>query len=165
MTNTNNASRYVTTSVYGVRMPIITEGADIDLAQVADWFYLLYRDYGIKLWKCGYDQRFAKDWINRMEYYGWNDREELIMINQSSDVLHTANCQVETDLQHRIIVGLNEVDKWCLSNAALKVDGKGKSLVVKIDGKKEKKIDGAVCLVILQETFNRCKADWNDYLQ
>ena len=29
MTNTNNALRYVTTSVYGVRMPIITEGADI----------------------------------------------------------------------------------------------------------------------------------------
>lgn len=29
MTNINNASRYVTTSVYGVRMPIITEGDDI----------------------------------------------------------------------------------------------------------------------------------------
>ena len=87
------------------------------------------------------------------------------MINQSPDVLHTANCQVEADLQGRILVGLNEVDKWSLSNAALKVDGRGKTLVVKIDGKKEKKIDGAVCLVILQETFNRCKADWNNMLQ
>lgn len=146
-------------------MVTICDGNDNDLSLVADWFYNICIEYGLTMFKCGYDQRFKQDWLKRMEYYGWNDKEELIMINQSSDVLHTANCQVETDLQHRIIVGLNDVDKWCFSNAALKVDGKGKSLVVKIDGKKEKKIDGAVCTVILQETFNRCKADWNDYLQ
>lgn len=50
----------------------ITEGNDIDLSVVADWFYGLYTKYNIRLWKCGYDQRFAKDWINRMEYYGWS---------------------------------------------------------------------------------------------
>lgn len=146
-------------------MVTICDGNDNDLTLVADWFYKVCVEYGITMFKCGYDQRFKQDWLKQMEYYGWNDREELIMINQSSDVLHTANCQVEADLQGRYIVGLNDVDKWCLSNAALKVDGKGKSLVVKIDGKKEKKIDGAVCLVILQETFNRCKADWNNMLK
>lgn len=146
-------------------MVTICEGNDNDLTLVADWFYNICVEYGITLFKVGYDQRFKQDWLSKMEYYGWNDREELIMINQSPDVLHTANCQVEADLQGRILVGLNEVDKWCLSNAALKVDGRGKTLVVKIDGKKEKKIDGAVCLVILQETFNRCKADWNGMLQ
>lgn len=146
-------------------MVTICEGNDNDLSLVADWFYKICVDYGITLFKVGYDQRFKQDWLSKMEYYGWNDREELIMINQSPDILHTPNCQVEADLQGRILVGLNEVDKWCLSNAALKVDGRGKTLVVKIDGKKEKKIDGAVCLVILQETFNRCKADWNAYLQ
>lgn len=146
-------------------MVTICDGNDNDLSLVADWFYKISVEYGITIFKVGYDQRFKDEWLKRMEYYGWNDREELIMINQSPDVLHTANCQVETDLQGQILVGLNDVDKWCLSNAALKVDGKGKSLVVKIDGKKEKKIDGAVCLVILQETFNRCKADWNGMLQ
>lgn len=146
-------------------MVTICEGNDNDLSLVADWFYNICVEYGITLFKVGYDQRFKQDWLSKMEYYGWNDKEELIMINQSPDVLHTANCQVEADLQGRVLVGLNEVDKWCLSNAALKVDGRGKTLVVKIDGKKEKKIDGAVCLIILQETFNRCKADWNAYLQ
>lgn len=146
-------------------MVTICEGNDNDLSLVADWFRMICEQYGITMFKCGYDQRFKQDWLKKMEYWGWNDKEELIMINQSPDVLHTANCQVEADLQGRIIVGLNEVDKWCLSNAALKVDGKGKSLVVKIDGKKEKKIDGAVCLIILQETFNRCKADWNNMLK
>lgn len=136
-----------------------------DLSLVADWFYELYAKYGIQLLFCGYDQRFKRDWITRMEYYGWSDKEQLIMINQSPDVLHTANCQVEADLKDRLIIGLNDMDKWCLGNAALKVDNKGKSLVVKIDNMKAKRIDGAVCSVILQETYNRYKLDLNAYLQ
>lgn len=143
----------------------IGEGNDNDLALVADWFYELKQKYGIFLLKCGYDQRFKRDWIARMEYYGWRDREDLIMINQSPDVLHTANCQVEADLKDHLIIGLNDVDKWCFGNCALKVDNRGKSLVVKIDNMKERKIDGGVTTVILQETYNRYKSDFNAYLQ
>lgn len=142
----------------------IGEGTDNDLSLVADWFYELQVKYGITVLWVGYDQRFKRDWISKMEFYGWRDREELIMINQSPDVLHTANCQVEADLKGRLIMGLNEVDKWCLGNASLKVNSLGKSLVVKTDNVKSKKIDGAVCLIILQETYNRYKTDWNDYL-
>ena len=145
-------------------MVTICEGNDNDLSLVADWFFSLNEKYGIQLLKCGYDQRFKRDWIARMEYYGWNDKEELIMINQSPDVLHTANCQVEADLKDRLIIGLNDVDKWCFGNAALKIDGRGKSLVVKMDNMKARKIDGAVCSVILQETYNRYKTELNDYL-
>lgn len=143
----------------------ICEGNDNNLSLVADWFYELQQKYGIRILKCGYDQRFKDEWLKRMEYYGWVDKEDLIMINQSPNVLHTANCQTEADLKDRIFVGLNPVDKWCLGNAALKVDNYGKSLVVKIDGQKARKIDGAVNLVILQETHNRCKTELNDYLQ
>ena len=146
-------------------MITICEGNDNNLSLVADWFYELVQKYGIQFLKFGYDQRFKHEWVKRMEYYGWNDKEDLIMINQSPDVLHTAICQVEADLKDHLLVGLNEVDKWSLGNAALKINSQGKSLVVKIDGQKERKIDGAVCTVILQETYNRTKADWNDYLQ
>lgn len=146
-------------------MVTICEGNDNDLSLVADWFFELVQKYGIQFLKFGYDQRFKHEWVKRMEYYGWNDKEDLIMINQSPDVLHTAICQVEADLRDGLLVGLNEVDKWSLGNAALKINSQGKSLVVKIDGQKERKIDGAVCSVILQETYNRTKADWNDYLQ
>ena len=143
----------------------ICEGNDNDLALVADWFHSLREKYGIDFLYFGYDQRFKRDWVARMEYYGWRDKEELIMINQSPDILHTANCQVEADLKSKLICGLTEVDKWCLGNAALKINGLGKSLVVKIDNQKAKRIDGAVVLVILQETFNRYKTDWQDYLK
>lgn len=135
-----------------------------DLSLVADWFYSFQEKYGIRLLKCGYDQRFKRDWVQRMEYYGWNDKEDLIMVNQSPDVLHSANCQVEADLKDHLIIGLNDIDKWCFGNAALKVDNRGKSLVVKIDNMKARRIDGAVCSVILQETYNRYKVDLNDYL-
>lgn len=143
----------------------ICEGNDNDLSLVADWFFELVQKYGIQFLKFGYDQRFKAEWVKRMEYYGWNDKEDLIMINQSPDVLHTANCQVEADLKDHLLIGLNDADKWCFSNAALQINKYGKSLVVKIDGQAQRKIDGAVCSVILQETFNRTKADWNDYLQ
>lgn len=145
-------------------MVTICEGNDNDLSLVADWFFELVQKHGIQFLKFGYDQRFKQDWVKRMEYYGWTDKEDLIMINQSPDVLHTAICQTEADLHDHLIVGLNDVDKWCFGNAALKINSQGRSLVVKIDGQKERKIDGAVCSVILQETFNRVKADWNDYL-
>lgn len=142
----------------------ICEGNDNDLTLVADWFQSLREQYGIELLKCGYDQRFKRDWVAKMEFYGWRDRNELEMINQAPDVLHTANCQVESDLKDRLIIGLNDIDKWCFSNAALKVDSRGKSLVVKIDGAKSKKIDGAVTSVILQETYNRNRMELADYL-
>lgn len=137
----------------------ICEGNNVELPLIADWFYSLLKKYNIRLLKCGYDQRFSKEWIKKMEYYGWDDKEDLIMINQSPDVLHLANKQIEADLKDKLIIGLNEVDKWCLGNAALKINNVGKTLIVKADGQQAKRIDGAVTLVILQETYNRYKSE------
>lgn len=143
----------------------ICEGNDIDLSLVADWFYSLVDSYKITLYKCGYDQRFKRDWVAKMEYYGWTDKEDLIMINQSPYVLNTPIHQVEADLKDRLIIGLRDIDKWCLGNAAVKVSVGGLSMLVKIDGIKSKRIDGAVTIVMLQEMYNRYKVDLNDYIQ
>lgn len=146
-------------------MLTICDGNDNDLSLVADWFDSFRDNYGIQLFRCGYDQRFKRDWVTKMAYYGWIDKQDLILINQSPEVLHTANCQVEADLKDRLIVGLNDMDKWCFSNAALKVNAQGKSLVVKMDNMKARKIDGAVCSVILQETYNRYRHELDYYLK
>ena len=145
-------------------MLTICEGNDNDLSLVADWFFSFSEKYNIRLIKCGYDQRFKRDWVQRMEYYGWVDKEDLIMILQSPEVLHIANCQVEADLTDKLLIGNNEIDKWCFGNAALKVNSQGKSLLVKVNNQKSKRIDGAVASVILQETYNRYKIDLNEYL-
>ena len=146
----------------------ITEGADVDLAVVADWFYSLYTRYGIKLWKCGYDQRFAKDWIKRMEYYGWtkngnDDVSDLVMILQNSQTLNNAIKLTESEFRHRLVMYNNHpVDRWCFGNAGIKIDNHG-CLIVKIETKK--RIDGAVCLAILYETYRRFRTDYKTLIE
>ena len=140
----------------------ITEGNDIDLTVVADWFYNLYAIHGIKLYKAGYDQRFAKDWLNRMEQYGWSTKgadPELIMILQNAQTLNNAIKLTEADLKHQLLFyGDNPMDKWNFGNAGLKVDNLGNSLIVKSEN--GKKIDGAVCTAILYETYRRYRSDY-----
>ena len=139
----------------------ITEGNDVDLAVIADWFYSLYEQYGIRLYKGGYDQRFAKDWLNRMEYYGWSrgntDTADLNMIIQNAQTLSNAIKLCEADFKAKLIWYNNHpVDKWCFSNAGIKADNNG-CLIVKMET--NKRIDGAVCLAILYEVYRRYRSD------
>ena len=142
----------------------ISPGSDVDLAIVADWFYKLYEEYNIRLWKCGYDQRFSKDWINRMDFYGWQktggDDSDLVMINQNAPTLSNAIKLTESDLKHELILfNNNEIDKWCLGNAGITVTNAiGQVLIVKTQ--QTKRIDGAVALAILYEMFRRFRTDF-----
>lgn len=146
----------------------ITEGNDIDLAKVADWFYSLYSDHGIKLWKAGYDQRFAKDWLNRMDYYGWTktggEDSDLIMIHQNAQTLSNAIKLCEADFKHQIVMyNNNEMDKWCLKNAGIKVDNLQQCLIVKLEP--SKRIDGAVAFAILYEMYRRYRTDFKTIIE
>jgi len=142
----------------------VTPGNDNDLAQVAHWFYSLYTDYDIKLWKCGYDQRFAKDWLKQMREYGWTgDGDEetraVVMILQNAATLDNALKLTEADLRHQLLnYNENPVDVWCWGNAALKIDTYGKCLCVKQQAKG--KIDGAVAMIILQEMYRRNRTEF-----
>lgn len=152
----NSGARYKEWAKAGLLT--ICEGNDIDLAVVADWFYSLYTDYNIRLWKCGYDQRFAKDWINRMGFYGWmktgDDDSDLIMILQNAETLTNAIRLCEADLKHQLVnYNENAMDKWCLKNAGIKVNDYQKCLLIKQET--GKRIDGAVALVILYEMYRR----------
>lgn len=145
----------------------ISEGNDIELSIVADWFYSLYEEYKIKLWKCGYDQRFAKEWINRMEYYGWfktgGDDSDLIMIQQNAQTLSGAIKHCEADFKAKLInYNNNPVDKWCLGNAGIKVDEKNQCLIVKLET--GRRIDGAVCNAILYETYRRNRTEFKQII-
>lgn len=142
----------------------ITEGNDIDLSQVADWFYSLYTDYDIKLWKCGYDQKFAKDFLNRMELYGWTKANgELVMILQNAQTLSNAIKLLEADFNHRLVnYNDNDVDKWCLKNACLKLNDLRQALIVKSEA--TKRIDGAVCKAILYEMYRQNRSDYKQMI-
>lgn len=127
----------------------VDSGNYVNTTLVADWFYELWNKYRIRLYKCGYDVRFSQEFTDRMDDYGF-DYE---MVYQRPEVMSLPNKMVETDLKHQEIIGLNTVDRWCLSNCALKLDSKGFGLVVKIDP--SRRIDGAVSLIIAYEIYRR----------
>ena len=134
----------------------IHEGNEIDIAAVADWFYRIYKDFGIKPYKTGYDERFAKLFISRMGEYGF-DTEVLAQGRALSNSMKL----VEADLKGRLInYGDNPVDKWCLKNCCCEVDNVGNIQPVKIRGQKAFRIDGAVTLIMLYEMYRRYRSDF-----
>lgn len=137
----------------------ISEGNDIDLSLCAKWFHILHKEYGISLYKCGYDQRFARDWLNSMEEYGWSKQYgDVEMIIQNAPTLNNALLLVEADLKAQLIkYNNNPVDKWCFKNACLKLNDQRQALCVKTEN--AKKIDGAVTLISLYEMYRRYRSD------
>lgn len=134
----------------------ICSGNYIDVSIIADWFYEIYKDYGFRLYKCGYDVRFATDFLKRMDMYGFDCE----MVYQRPEIMSQPMKMVEADLKSRLIVGNTEMDKWCFGNTAQKLDSQGNALAVKIDGQISRKIDGAVTTIILYEIYRRYRNDF-----
>lgn len=134
----------------------IHDGNEIDISQVADWFYLLFKQYGLKPYKIGYDQRFAKTFIDRCEEYGF-DTEML----QQGRYLSNAMKLVEAELKSKKInYSNNDMDKWCLKNCACEVDNVGNIQPVKIKGQPARRIDGAVTMIMIYEMLRRYRSDY-----
>lgn len=140
----------------------ICEGNDIDLTLVADWFFQLYKDFGIRLYLCGYDVKFSKEFLKRMDEYGF-DCEIVI---QNKQTLSNAMKLCEADLKAQFVnYNENEIDAWCLGNAAIDVDNLGNCQAVKIAGQPNKRIDGAVTLIILYEMYRRYRSDFTKMIK
>lgn len=133
----------------------ICEGNDIDLTLVADWFYQLYCDYGLRLYKCGYDVKFSKDFLRRMDEYGFDCE----MVIQNAVTLSNAMKLCEADFKAQLIrYNQNPVDRWCLGNAGMQADKYGNCMAVKIQP--SMRIDGAVTFIILYEMIRRYRTDF-----
>ena len=138
----------------------VHEGGQVILSKVAEWYKDLYDQYKIIVFKLGYDQRFATDFLNTMQSYGYGNKknETCEMINQSKFVMSTPMKHVEADLKGQLIHGLNDMDNWCLGNTALEIDGR--ELIMPIKMKTDKRIDGAVAIVITYAIFERYKSEY-----
>ena len=134
----------------------VCEGEDIDLTLVADWFYQIYKDYGLKLYKCGYDVKFSKEFLRRMDEYGFDT--EIVIQNKLT--LSNAVKLAENDFRaHLINYNENPVDVWNFGNASLEVDNNGNCQIVKIKNQPFKRIDGAVTLTIAYEMYRRYRSE------
>lgn len=134
----------------------IHEGNEINISKIADWYFDLHKAYGLRPYKIGYDQRYAKTFIDRCNDYGF----ETEMLAQGR-ALSNAMKLTEADLKSQLInYGGNPVDKWCLSNCCCKVDDVGNIQPVKIPGQNSRRIDGALTFIMLFETYRRYKTDF-----
>ena len=140
----------------------ICAGYDNNLTEVADYLAGLKKQYNIRILKCGYDQRFAREFLERMDEYGI----ETERILQTPDVMSSPMKQTEAELKaHLINYGNNPVDCWCLSNTSVKVDNLGRIMAVKIGGQYSRRIDGAVTLIILYATLQRFKTEFYNLIK
>lgn len=134
----------------------ICEGNEIDISQIADWFYLLYKDYKIKPYKIGYDQRYAKNFIDRCGEYSFD--VEMLMQGRN---LSNAMKLTEADFKSRTLnYNQNAVDKWNFGNVCCEVDNLGNIQPRKAQGQTSKRIDGGVTLIMLEEIYRRYRTDF-----
>lgn len=135
----------------------ITEGNEVDLAAVAKWFYDLYKNYKIRTWKTGYDNRFAKTWITSMDNYGF----ETERVDQNRYTMSNPMKLLEADLKSGLVnYNDNEVDRWCLGNTAIKIDNLGLVMPVKVNDARNRRIDGAVTMIIMYAMWQRYRTEF-----
>lgn len=130
-----------------------------DFSLVTKWFIKLWKEYGIKFYKVGYDKWSAVYWVKEMESYGF----DCVRVTQDWGPMNEPIRLVETDLKsNNIIYNDNPVDKFCLGNTALKLNGKMERMLAKVEDKDDKKIDGSVTMAIIYRVYidNR-----NEYLE
>lgn len=140
----------------------ICEGNDIDTSLVADWFFMLYKSFGLRLYMSGYDVKFSKVFKSRMDEYGFD--YELVLQNKLT--LSNAMKLCEADFKAQLInYNENEIDAWCFGNASMEIDDFGNVMAVKINGQASKRIDGAVTLIILYEMFRRYRTEFTRNLK
>lgn len=140
----------------------ITEGNEVDTSAIADWFAEMYKDHRLRPLKIGYDQRFSKEFIKRMDEYGF----ETEMIYQNRYVLSSPMRLVEADLRDQLIAfNDNPIDKWCLTNTAVQVWDTGHIMPIKIKGQASRRIDGTLSLIMSYEMLRRYRTEMMNALR
>ena len=137
----------------------ICEDNEVNQSDVVAWFVMIYKKYKIRCLYTGYDRWQAKAFKNEMEDYGF----DLEKIGQGYDLSNAMN-SLEMDLkQNRVNYNQNPIDKYCLENVTAKWNSAGtKRMPVKVQGDVNKKIDGAVTMLICYETLDRYRKEYVD---
>lgn len=128
----------------------IVEGNAVDSSIVAEWHYELLKEYDLKPFKSGYDNRFAKDFQNRyIDIFG---DKITINIPQDFKVINNPMRTLEADMRDKLVVYQNNpVCYWCFCNTGIALDKLGRIMPVKMET--SKRIDGTVAKIIAYATL------------
>lgn len=135
----------------------IVEGNAVESSTIADWHYELLKEYDLKPFKSGYDNRYAKDFQDRyVEVFG---DKLTINIPQNFKVLNNPMRTLEADMRDKLVnYQNNPVCYWCFINTGIKVDTLGRMIPAKLES--TKRIDGTASKVIAYATLEWHKAEF-----
>ena len=135
----------------------VSPGNENDFSRITAWFVSLYKAYGIRMFKVGYDNWNAKYWLKEMDDLGF-DCEKVAM---EKHVLSGPMKLVEADLRSKLInYNNNPITRWCLGNTAMKIDSLGFIMPVKVNDMRNRRIDGSVTLIILYAIYMRYRTEY-----
>lgn len=135
----------------------IVPGNAVESSMIADWHFTLLEEYDLKPFKSGYDNKFAKDFVNRYEeIFG-----EKIAVNIPQDfkVLNNPMRTLEADLRDDLVVyNNNPICFWCFKNTGIKVDTMGRIIPTKMHP--DKKIDGTASKIDAYATMEWYRSEF-----
>jgi len=128
-----------------------------DFRLVTKWYVDLYKNYGIRPFVVMYDKWSATYWVNEMKDCGFDCEK----VEQNHANLDNPMTMVEDDLKSKLLVyNNNPVDKFCFENTAINVNSKEQMMPMKVQGKEEKKIDGAATTIMCYKGYNEHKLEY-----
>ena len=140
----------------------IVEGNVVESSMIADWHFKLLEEYDLKPFKSGYDNRFAKDFVNRYEDL-FGDKIT-VNIPQDFKVLNNPMRTLEADLRDKLVnYNNNPVCYWCFKNTGIKVDTLGRIMPVKLES--TKRIDGTASKIIAYATLEWFRSEFMSLIQ
>jgi phage terminase large subunit-like protein len=137
----------------------VSPGNENDFSLITAWFVSLYKQYGIRFYKIGWDNWNAKYWLKEMDDLGFDVKDGKVAMDKH--VLSDPMKLVEADLRSKLInYNNNPIDRWCLGNTAMKIDNLGLIMPVKVNDLQNRRIDGAVTLIILYAMYMRYRTEY-----
>lgn len=135
----------------------IVEGNAVDSSLIADWHYELLKEYDLKPFKSGFDNKYAKDFQNRyIEIFG---DKLTINIPQDFKVLNNPMRVLEADMRDGLVnYQNNPVCYWCFINTGIKVDTLGRIMPAKLET--TKRIDGTASKLICYATLEWFRSEF-----
>lgn len=140
----------------------IVPGNAVESSMIADWHFELFKEFDMKPYRSGYDNRYAKDFVNRYDdIFG-----EKITVNipQEFKVLNNPMRTLESDMRDKLVnYQNNPVCYWCFTNTGIKLDKIGRIMPAKMD--ETKRIDGTASKIIAYATLEWFRSDFMSQIE
>lgn len=134
----------------------VCPGNENNHSLITQWYLSLFKQYGIRMFKIGYDAWGSKYLVRELEDAGF-DTEKVPMDWSLSNPMKL----LEADLKSGLVnYAANPVDKWNLANVGLKIDNLGRIMPVKVNDQSNKRIDGAVTKIIAYAVYQRNQTEY-----